>query len=218
VADTPAYRTERLGIEQCDVSCRSPGLLWLAEQVKDSDMIGVVRASILVGIAFASTTHSQPPDTHLPRFEDYPVARYTGRVVAPKFRDQRQYSGTDSRCLASDYKDYSAERVNFAGHLVIAQCGCGTGCFYLFMWDARTGRLNHPLPFGPFNVGPYFDNLHRDAAPISYSGASFQSGSKLLVIEGCREGTCECGTWYYAWNENAFRLLRKVSTPAENSP
>jgi hypothetical protein len=29
----------------------------------------------------------------------------------------------------------------------------------------------------------------------------------LLIIDGCFEGTCDCGKHYYSWTAGAFRLL-----------
>ena len=62
-------------------------------------------------------------------------------------------SGADQRCFGGDPERYAAERVNFAGHFVMGSCGCGSGCHYLFMWDAITGEFHPQFPFGPINIG-----------------------------------------------------------------
>ena len=41
------------------------------------------------------------------------------------------------------------------GHFVMGSCGCGSGCHYLFMWDAITGEFHPQFPFGPINIGLY---------------------------------------------------------------
>ena len=45
--------------------------------------------------------------------------------------------------------------VNFAGHFVLATRSCGSGCHYLFIWDAVTGKVYRDFAFGAINVGPY---------------------------------------------------------------
>jgi hypothetical protein len=122
----------------------------------------------------------------------------------------RQYHGTDSRCLGEGAPVYSSERVNFAGHFVMAKCGCGSGCSYLFLWDARTGKLHFATAIGAINIGPYLGK--QDVDRVSYTGESFRPNSTLLIIDGCREGTCDCGKLYYVWNGSTFRLVAKEVT------
>jgi hypothetical protein len=165
-----------------------------------------VRAVITTGILFGFIVSAQVRNTRLPRFEDYPTAVYAGKVKPPRLGDPAQYEGTDLRCFGGDAPDYSAEPVNFAGHFVIGTCTCGTGCHYLFMWDARTGKLYRNFPFDPIDVGPFSDE---QAAPIEYAGETFRANSRLLIIDGCREDTCDCGVKYYLWNGTVFQMLRK---------
>jgi hypothetical protein len=43
--------------------------------------------------------------------------------------------------------------VNFAGHFVIDACTCGSGCHYLYMWDAVSGKFYQRLPPGVIDGG-----------------------------------------------------------------
>ena len=141
-----------------------------------------------------------------PRFEDYRVSKiYTGKVKPPQFGDPSEYSGTDVRCFGGDPAEYSKLRVNFAGHYVIGACSCGTGCHYLFMWDAATGRLYRDFPFGPIDVGPF--DAGGMAPPFEYKGEQFRNDSSLLILDGCIEDTCDCATRYYEWKGRQFVLV-----------
>lgn len=143
-----------------------------------------------------------------PRFEDFPVPSvYRGAVKPPAFGDRSRLEGTDLRCFG-DLTDYVDAKVNFAGHFVIGTCTCGSGCHYLFMWDASTGKFYERLPPGVIDVGPY---RGRDVPPpgIIYNGEQFQANSSLLIVEGCIEDTCDCGVRYYRWNGSRFELILK---------
>ncbi len=153
---------------------------------------------------------SQP--AQLPRFEDYPVATiYHGKTRPPDFGNPNQYSGTDLRCFGGDTNfDYLKVKPNFAGHYVIDACTCGSGCHYLYMWDAVTGKFFRNFPAMPIDVGPFSDS------PIQYRGEDFRVDSSLLIIDGCIEDTHDCGSRYYRWDGIRFRLLKRVPTPAND--
>ena len=155
-----------------------------------------------------SVLYGQAHPVRSPRFEDYPVAAYAGKVAPPDFGNPGQYTGTDLRCFSADPSGYRAEQPNFAGHFVIGTCTCGSGCHYLFMWDARTGKVYRDLPFGVLNIGSYVAN--ENPTPVLYSGEKFRPNSSLLIIDACREGTCDCGVRYYLWTGTAFRMIRKI--------
>jgi len=140
-------------------------------------------------------------------FEDYPVTRiYKGRVKPPAFGNPDQYGGTDLRCF-TDPELYATERVNFAGHFVIESCTCGSGCHYLFMWDAMTGKLYARLPPGVIQVGPF--GAEGPATSLTYKGEQFHKDSSLLIVDGCVEDTCDCATRYYVWNGAQFKLISR---------
>jgi hypothetical protein len=142
-----------------------------------------------------------------PRFEDFLVSNvYRGVAKPPDFGNRDRYQGTDLRCFGGDPMDYANKQVNFAGHLVISTCACGSGCHYLFMWDAVSGKFYHHVPPGAIDVGPY---PMRGVQPpgIVYQGEQHQPNSSLLIVEGCVEDTCDCATRYYRWTGNQFQLI-----------
>jgi hypothetical protein len=115
----------------------------------------------------------------LPSFQDYRVAGvYRGRSKAPEFGNPDQPSGSDLRCFGGDPAEYARQQANFAGHFVIGACTCGSGCHYLFMWDALTGKVYRQFPFGPINIGPYV--LGANLPPVEYKGEQYRLDSTLL--------------------------------------
>jgi hypothetical protein len=116
-----------------------------------------------------------------PQFSDYQVPKvYRGKTVAPKFGDPAHYHGTDLRCFGADPQDYAGRRANFAGHFVIDTCTCGSGCHYLFMWDAVNGRFYGRLPIGAIDIGPY--GLGSIDRPVKYRGEEYRVDSALLIV------------------------------------
>jgi hypothetical protein len=137
-------------------------------------------------------------ESRAPTFADYHVTSvYAGAVKQPDFGRPEQYSGTDVRCFG-DPAAYSAMRVNFAGHFVLATCSCGSGCHYLFIWDAMNGKVYRDFAFGAIDVG------HNS---VAYAGERFRADSNLLVLDGCFEDTCDCAKRYYVWNGTKFKLI-----------
>ena len=177
----------------------------LATAARYSETMTVRLASLLACAIPALYGQARP--SRVPRFEDYRVSVHKGKVAAPAFGDPTQYTGTDLHCFGPD-RPHNAEIANFAGHFVIGTCSCGSGCRYLFMWDTRTGKLYRDLPLGAFNVGPYRAADRR--SPIEYSGESFRPDSRLLIIDACTEGTCDCGRKFYLWTGDRFRMVTKI--------
>lgn len=145
-----------------------------------------------------------------PSFEEYPVAKvHKGAVIPPNFGPLNQYSGTDLRCFGSPPVTYTAMHVNFAGHFVMRTCSCGSGCHYLFLWDAHNGKVYRDLPFPPINVGPY--GAGGTTRPVQYAGEQHRADSSLLILDGCFEETCDCARRYYVWSGDQFKLIRRDS-------
>ena len=162
----------------------------------------------LVGLfPLVTVTFGQPAKP--PRFEDYPITGiYKGPVKPPHIGDPKQYSAVDLHCLGADSADYSYAKVrsNFAGHFVVESCTCGSGCSYLYMWDALNGKLYYSnFPSMPIDVGPYGDA--DNPVQIIYAGEEYRPDSSLLILEGCVEDTCDCGRRYYHWNGKQFKLV-----------
>lgn len=134
---------------------------------------------------------------------------YKGEVKPPDFGDPSQYDGAEVRCLGTNPAEHASERPNFAGHYVIEACTCGSGCHFLFMWDAATGRLFYrDLPFQSLNIGP-FTSAGSRSPQITYSGEEYRLDSDLLIIEACFGETCDCAKRFYLWTGSRFKLVQK---------
>jgi hypothetical protein len=164
-------------------------------------------------IGTASGQNSTPK---IPRFEDYKARRvFRGQSVAPVFADLGQYSGSLLRCFQREPSEYANEPANFAGHYVLDQCTCGSGCHLLFMWDALDGKLFYrEFFFGSVNIGPF--DVRSMSPVVEYPGESYRLDSTLLVVEGCFAETCDCAKHYYQWTGDRFKLIRSedVSKPS----
>jgi hypothetical protein len=175
-----------------------------------------VQQAVLIAIFGWMLADAQPAHSNPPRFEDFAIsAVYHGLVKPPDFGDTVRFEGTDVRCFADPVfptsRDvYAGMQVNFAGHFVISTCTCGSGCHYLYMWDAISGKFYQRLPPGVIDVGPY---TGRDAEPreITYRGERYQVNSSLLIVEGCVEDTCDCANRYYRWTGSRFELVFRGS-------
>jgi hypothetical protein len=186
-------------------------LLRLTDKALIHCVCWIIAGSVLVSSVLAQ--HAKKPV-----FGDFRVSSiYRGAVRQPSFGNLDQYSGTDLRCFSPDPSEFSRLTVNFAGHYVLAKCTCGSGCHYLFFWDAEDGKVFRMFPFGAINVGPY--RSPTGELTLHYQGEEYRADSRLLVVDGCFEGTCDCGKHYYSWSASTFQLVWKESrVPASCVP
>ena len=101
-----------------------------------------------IGIALSIVLYSLPQSLAAqssPRFEDYKVKLYKGRIHQP------DWIRRDARGDWRDELDKFVEEptINFAGKYFVALHGCGTYCRYYTMTDLSTGRESNLL----FNFG-----------------------------------------------------------------
>jgi hypothetical protein len=165
---------------------------------------------ILVGaVVFFSFTPS--PTTALdfdksssgsdPNYADYGVETvFRGRPAKPIFKP-----GTDKWPDADprfrDSTEYQVRKgANFAGAYIVVKTTCGTGCFYVVIVDARTGRIFEDLPFRTIVVG----------RPNQFRGLSFRLDSRLLIVEGLVDGAHRPTRTSYEWTEGGLRLIQRV--------
>ncbi|HZH29637.1 MAG TPA: hypothetical protein VEY11_02505 [Pyrinomonadaceae bacterium] len=133
-----------------------------------------------------------------PRFGDYPVKEiYRGRV-APVIPE-----GKRARMFRSKLREDARAGANFAGHYTVVFWGCGTGCAQLAVIDARTGRVYWP----PLE---YMD-IPASAEDASVPHPNFRPDSKLLMLTRSHyDGRGGRTAYYYLFDNNRFRLLRRV--------
>jgi hypothetical protein len=128
-----------------------------------------------------------------PRFEDYPVAEYAGRVAQVRLADAR------SRQYASVLRAAAQGAPNFAGHYILATWGCGAACVMGAAIDARTGQVT----WLPFTVCCW-------APPVS-EPLEFHRNSRLLIAHGMLNESGEGGMHYHVMDHGKFARWRPRS-------
>ena len=135
----------------------------------------------------------------VPRFDQFKVAdKFAGTPAAPVLKTRNQ------KTFRTVIREAAQSGPNFAGHYTLAQWGCGAGCVSMAIVDNKTGQTFD----APFPV------LGNDLS-FTYEGGEeqleFRVDSRLIVARGC-PGEKDCGTYYYEWTGDTFKLLHK--TPA----
>ena len=140
----------------------------------------------------ANANHSAKPD-----FDMYPVAeQYKGPIAAPDFS-----SNPRTREFRTRITEAMKQGVNFAGHYVIAEWGCGTSCQSHAIIDAKTGKI---IEFGL----------------LSAYGVRYKFNSSLLIVnpaELVSSGETYETVDYYTFNNNTLQFLVKFF-PGEDQP
>jgi len=156
-------------------------------------MILLVLTSI---IFFTSSALAQ--DVSLPRFEDYPAAKnFSGKPVATVIAgEQARYYRTRIRLGAKDGP-------NFAGHYTVVTWGCGSGCLWFAVVDARTGRVYFNPKAANVSTVPSQDE----------DSLQFRIDSRLVVVSGVVFGLSHEQSeskFYFEWRNHRFKLLKKT--------
>lgn len=152
---------------------------------------------MLLGLSFLAAA------VDIPTFDQYKVAdKYTGKPATPILRTRMQ------KTFRTTIRESAQDGPNFAGHYTLAEWGCGAGCVSMAIVDAKTGQTFD----GPFSLLGY------DLSYVYEGGEEqleFRIGSRLIIARGC-PGEKDCGSYYYHWTGDRFKLLRKA--PATSKP
>lgn len=148
----------------------------------------------IVVVVFLLSAGVLSAQTHLPRFEDFPVSGISKRSPAPV-----KISSRRARMFRTMLRANAERGVNFAGHYVAATWGCGSDCRSLAVIDARNG------------------NVHFTGSLLWIGGLPYQEGdrlqfrkdSKLLWAAGARNDKGS-GKYFYVWKNNRLKLIRAV--------
>jgi hypothetical protein len=139
----------------------------------------------------------------VPTFEEFSVPEvFQGKPVAPRLKGS-------SEELRTRINEAAKEGPDFAGHYTIVIWGCGSACALMAIINTQTGAAKE----GPFRTlghfwtyGYYGDTADTEAPYIDY-----RVNSRLLVLRGCPEDKeKKCGTYYYEWAKDKFKLLRMI--------
>ena len=152
---------------------------------------------VLVGLYLLAAIDGRP------KFDEFKVVeKFTGKAAAPILQTRMQ------KTFRKTIVDAAQQGPNFAGHYTLAEWGCGAGCVSMAVVDSKTGRAFD----GPFNLLGY-------DLSYTYEGGEeqleYRIDSRLMVARG-GPGEKDCGTYYYEWAGDRFRLIHK--TPALKNP
>ena len=156
---------------------------------------------LAVGFAQAPKTTSEKGSGKAPDFTDYPAAdRFDGKpaplkIVTPQARKYRTM-----------LRDSAKDGVNFAGHYIVGQWGCGGGCVQFAIIDAKTGDVYFPSFYVSVVAGPE-EKMDEIPEPLQ-----FKPDSKLLIVTGARNEKGG-GVYYYKWDNNQFSLISSMQLP-----
>ena len=181
----------------------------------------LIRACASLLLLLASYPWAQGSSSVLPRFEDYRVREiFTGTPAVPKLLTRLEQGYTDQIRDGIDegygvFRDGREQKgVNFAGHLIVIQWGCGSPCMRMAIMDARTGDVYYP-PISFAGIGtPTFD-LPLLTLPDSVPQnpvVQFRPNSGLMVIKASpsRLGHHDSYAYYFLWHQDRWALLRRV--------
>jgi hypothetical protein len=144
--------------------------------------------------------------SRLPKQSDYSVPRYNGKVHAPILESKHH------RMFRTAIREAAKQSSNFAGHYVIADWGCGTGCTQFVILDALTGTVvDPPFQWVEFHYWGFLSKIPKWAAyepkwTCFDDFLTYQSDSSLLTVEGCISKN-QCGRTFYEMKEGHLRQL-----------
>ena len=140
-----------------------------------------------------------------PRFEDYPAREVYKGPIARVRLDSRT-----ARMFRTRLREGATTGPNFAGRYTVVIWGCGTGCAQMGVVDARTGRVYFP-PLEYMDI----PDMEDEAARSGW----FRLDSRLLrVTQNHYDGRGGYTAYYYLFDDNRFRLLRKAEERWPESP
>lgn len=142
---------------------------------------------------------AQKPPGKLPDFADYPVQEiYKGKPARPRIVTRYQNE------FRTRIREDMEQKVNFAGHYIVATWGCGTGCMQFALVDAVSGQVYDP----PMKSVSYHFGPDPDKGPQKFPDmVNMKPESALLVVEGCQSESEKCGRYYYRFEKDRFTLL-----------
>lgn len=149
-----------------------------------------------------------------PKFGDYPSSVYLGKNARLRFG-----SDADAITYKTQLRRWNREKVNFAGHYILATWGCGTECIQFMLIDAKTGKIYHPDSLSVIAGYNLQDEFYEADSILGGSGfLYFRKESELLILVGApNEEEERRGISYYRWHGSRFELLKFIAKPSKNA-
>jgi hypothetical protein len=154
----------------------------------------MVDALVISMVLFSGST--LPPYATAYRFDDFRVSpEAIASPARPKPESRR------ARLFRTQLRRAAAEGPNFAGHLRVAEWGCGTCCVDFAIIDLETGDVWMPGFYMSCGY-PQTDDVRGQA------GLYFREDSALFVAIGSKSEGPRAAVYYYRWNGRGLELLR----------
>lgn len=128
---------------------------------------------------------------------DFPVKPYESLThKAPSLADPL------ARYFRTRLREAAKESPDFAGNMVVASWGCGSGCIRFAFVNVETGDVWFPD----------FDMFYpTDTSVIESAELYHWKNSNLFVAIGSKEGWSDTpGVYYYKWTGKELKLLKFV--------
>ncbi len=134
--------------------------------------------------------------------------QYAARVEKIRNINVDLKSHKSARMFRTNLRNSAKEGVNFAGHFIVSNWGCGTNCSETAIIDARNGRVFFPDILEGATFG--FCEFGDADEPIAY-----KPNSRLFILNGFKAGELDkpnskCGIFYLEWTGTAFRQVKFV--------
>jgi hypothetical protein len=130
------------------------------------------------------------------------VSQYPAKVEQATVRDIDLASNPKAKEFETNLEDALASGVNFAGHFIFAQWGCGSGCVQVAIIDGKTGHVHFPSQLQGVTIG---SGELQNSEPLE-----FKPDSDLLIPNGVPSDSADYGVWYYSWTGTEFKLIKYV--------
>ena len=168
--------------------------------------------NILLSIIFAlCISLSAFAQRGVPTFGQYAVAVAKVRNITVDLKSSKY-----ARNYRTNLRNAAKEGVNFAGHFVVVNWGCGTNCSETAIIDARNGKVFFPDILQGATFG--FCELGDADEPIEY-----KKNSRLFILRGFKSGDLDkkntkCGIYYFEWTGTALRQIKLVEKKRMEMP
>jgi hypothetical protein len=160
--------------------------------------LGTLALVCLLALSQAASAAGPAAPKPLPKFADFPVEVYRGRMAKPILDDEWLRDRPELIEIAMKKK------VMVAGHYVLAITTCGSTCQQPLLVDAKTGKiLSVPSVSGWRKYGDDFKPVLTRAS------------SRLFVLQGGLNDKHPVGVHYYLVENGELKLLHTVDTAGD---
>lgn len=145
----------------------------------------------------------------IPKFKDYPVTEiYKGKNARLKLRRDEEFERDGLQEAVTNQK------VDFAGHYIVAGWSCGMWCNLNPIIDAKTGKVY----WWNGILSVCFPDLDKDFnCNENFSNVEYRKDSKLIVFFGSRKDEGDRGFHYYKFENGRFIHLKSILVKEQRS-